>query len=103
MRGIERVEVHLADGVDDKPREMPRREPLADVGRHQKRLLAITRDEALAHPEMVLNPPDDTADLRDSLTRKRKRTRTPVSAGRVRGTPTVPPPWPFVAFVSAPA
>jgi hypothetical protein len=31
-----------------------------DVGRHQKRLLAITRDKALAHHEMVLNPPDDT-------------------------------------------
>ena len=39
---------------------MPRRQPLADVGRHQKRLLAITRDKALAHHEIVLNPPDDT-------------------------------------------
>ena len=57
---VERLEIHLADGVDDKPRQMPRRQPLADIGRHQKRLLAITRDEALAHHEMVLNPPDDT-------------------------------------------
>jgi hypothetical protein len=39
---------------------VPLRQPLADVGRHQERLLAITRDKALAHHEMVLNPPDDT-------------------------------------------
>jgi hypothetical protein len=41
------------------------------VGRHQKRLLAITRDKALAHHQMVLNPPDDH-DLRDSLMGKRR-------------------------------
>ena len=58
--GVERLEVHLGHGVDDKPREVPRRQPLADIGRHQKRLLAITRDKALAHHRMVLNPPDDT-------------------------------------------
>jgi hypothetical protein len=39
---------------------MPRRQPPAHIGRHQKRLLAITRDKALAHHEIVLNPPDDT-------------------------------------------
>jgi hypothetical protein len=51
---IERLQVHLRDRVDDKPRQMPRRQPLTNIGRHQKRLLAITRDEALAHHEMVL-------------------------------------------------
>jgi hypothetical protein len=34
---------------------VPRRQPLTDVGRHQERLLAITRDKALAHHEMVLS------------------------------------------------
>src|SRR5829696_7869570 len=57
---VEPVEVHLADGVDDKPRKMALRQPLPHIRRHQKRLLAITRDKALAHPQMVLNPPDDT-------------------------------------------
>jgi hypothetical protein len=50
---------------------MPRRQPLAHIGRHQKRLLTITRDEALSHLRIVLNPPDST-DIRDSLTRLRK-------------------------------
>jgi hypothetical protein len=57
---IERLEIHLRHRVDNKPREVPWRQPLADVGRHQKRLLAITRDKALAHHQMVLNAPDDT-------------------------------------------
>jgi hypothetical protein len=39
---------------------MPLGQPLTDIGRHQERLLAIARDEALAHRDMVLNPPDDT-------------------------------------------
>jgi hypothetical protein len=30
--GIKRVELDLVDGVDDKPREVPWRQPLADVG-----------------------------------------------------------------------
>src|SRR3954453_8144720 len=57
---IERLQIHLGHGVDHKPGEVPGRQPLTDVGRHQERLLAITRDKALAHHEMVLNPPDDT-------------------------------------------
>jgi hypothetical protein len=72
VSGVERLEIHLTGGIDDKPREMRRRQPLADVGRHQKRLLAITRDKALAHHEMVLNPPDSTPDLRDSHRRNRQ-------------------------------
>ena len=43
---------------------MPRRQPLTDIRRHQKRLLAITRDKALAHHQMVLNPPDATRLMR---------------------------------------
>ena len=39
-----------------KPREVALRQPLTHVGRHQKRLLAITRDEALAHHRNRLKP-----------------------------------------------
>ena len=51
---IESRQVHLRDRVDDKPRQMPRRQPLTHVGRHQKRLLTITRNKALAHHGIVL-------------------------------------------------
>ena len=51
---IERIEVHLRDRVDDKPRQVPRRQPLADIRRHQKRLLTITRDKALSRAAIVL-------------------------------------------------
>jgi len=34
--------------------QVPFRQPLAHIGRHQERLLAITRDEALRHDEIVL-------------------------------------------------
>jgi hypothetical protein len=44
---IERRQLHPRDGIDHKPREMALRQPLAHVRRHQKRLLAITRDEVL--------------------------------------------------------
>ena len=55
--GIESVEVHLRDGVDDEPREVLLGQPRADVRRHQERLLAITRDKALSHARNRLKPP----------------------------------------------
>ncbi len=66
---IEPVEIHLADGVDDEPREVPFRQPLSDIGRHQKRLLSITRDEALAHHRIVLNASDGTPTYATASTR----------------------------------
>ena len=51
---VKRLEVHLRNRVDDEPREMALRQPLPHIRRHQKRLLAITRDKALAHHPMVL-------------------------------------------------
>jgi hypothetical protein len=75
---IERVEIHLADGVNHEPREVPCRQPLSDFGRHQKRLLAITCDEALTHHRMVLNPPDDPATYATASPQRgsrRRRTR----------------------------
>src|SRR6185312_12068739 len=56
---IERLKIHRAHRVQHKPGQVPRRQPLTHVGRHQKRLITITRDETLSHHTMVLNPPDD--------------------------------------------
>jgi hypothetical protein len=53
---MERLEIHLLDRRQHKPRQMPIRQPVTHVRRHQKRLLTITRDEALSHHEIVLNP-----------------------------------------------
>ena len=58
--GIEPVEVHLANSIKDEPREVTFRQPLPHIRRHQKRLITITRDEALSHHQMVLNPSDGT-------------------------------------------
>jgi hypothetical protein len=93
--GIERLKVHLSDRVDDKPRQMPRRQPLTDVGRHQKRLLAITSNKALAHHEMVLNPPDDTptyATASPGCSRLRRRPRDACSGRAGVASPSRPLP-----------
>jgi hypothetical protein len=57
---IERLQLHLLDRRQHEPRQMILRQPLPNIRRHQKRLLTITRDEALTHCQMVLNPPDNT-------------------------------------------
>jgi hypothetical protein len=46
---VERRQIKLGDGVDHKPRQMPLGQPVTDVGRQQKRLLAVTTDEVLRH------------------------------------------------------
>jgi hypothetical protein len=47
---IERRQIHRADRVDHKPRQIAFPQPLPDVGRHQEHLLASTRQEVLRHP-----------------------------------------------------
>jgi hypothetical protein len=47
--GVERRRVHHPDGVDHKPRQVVLGQPLPDIRRQQKRLLAVTRDEVLRH------------------------------------------------------
>jgi hypothetical protein len=59
ISAIERRQIHARHDVDHKPREVILRQPLTHVGRQQKRLLAITRDEVLAHHGSLLNPPDN--------------------------------------------
>jgi hypothetical protein len=58
IRGIEHAQVHVRDGVDHKPRQMIRRQPLPHVRRQQKPLLTATFDEALRHAGMLLTRPD---------------------------------------------
>jgi hypothetical protein len=56
IRGIERVEIHVRDRVDHKPRQVIGRQPLPHVRRQQKPLLTPTFDEVLRHAEMLLTP-----------------------------------------------
>jgi hypothetical protein len=50
--------IHLRHRRQHKPREMPLRNPIRRIRRHQKRLLTTTRNEVLRHKRIVLNPPD---------------------------------------------
>jgi hypothetical protein len=61
---VERIEIHLGDGIDHESREVIHRQPLADIRRHQERLLTITRDKALSRLRIALNPPDATRHMR---------------------------------------
>jgi hypothetical protein len=54
----ERGQIHLRDRVDHKPRQVILGQPLAQARRQQQLLLAITRQEVLRHPRMVLTAPD---------------------------------------------
>jgi hypothetical protein len=69
--GIELAQIERRDRVDDEPREMPFRQPLVKARRQQQFLIAITRDEVLRHPGMVLTAPDRPAPLCNSLREKR--------------------------------
>ena len=64
--GIERVEIHLVDRVDHKPRQVIRRKPIPNIWRQQKPLLTHAFDEVLRHDRMVLIAADGTP-LRDSV------------------------------------
>jgi hypothetical protein len=49
IAGVELAQIHRRHRVEHEPREMALRQPVPHVGRHQKRLLAITANEALPH------------------------------------------------------
>lgn len=59
--GWQRVQVHLLDRAEHRPDEVILRQPISQRRRQQERLAAVTRDEVLTHPGMVLNRADDTA------------------------------------------
>jgi hypothetical protein len=67
---VERLELHRRHSIKHKPREVILRQPPAHVRRHQKRLLAITRDKPLRHARHRLKPPGRHPDLRDSPSRR---------------------------------
>jgi hypothetical protein len=58
---VERRQVKLVDGVDDKPRQVPLGQPLAQVGRQQQHLLTVTLQEVRTHSRIVLTAPDKPA------------------------------------------
>jgi len=58
---IERAQIHRVDGGNYEPREMIGRQPLIPAGRQQERLITVTPQEVLRHPEIVTTRPDDTA------------------------------------------
>jgi hypothetical protein len=55
--GVERAQIHLRHRVEHEPRKVRLRQPVADVGRQQKRLLAAGRMKVLAHARNRLNSP----------------------------------------------
>ena len=60
IRSQKRRQIELADRVDHESREVVLGQPLPQAGRQQQDLLAITRQEVLRHPAIVLNDPDET-------------------------------------------
>src|SRR3954453_5087015 len=76
----EGAQIHRVDGVEHEPREVVLRQPLAQARRQQQLLLAITRDEVLPHPQMVLTPPDGALcnSLDEKLEPRPLRTATPL-------------------------
>jgi len=60
IRPVERLQIKLRDGVDHEQREVIIGQPLAHARRQQQHLITITRDEVLSHPQILLNPSDDT-------------------------------------------
>jgi hypothetical protein len=45
----ERLQVHLRDGIENEPGEVVVGQPLAQVGRQEQLLVAVAREEVLAH------------------------------------------------------
>ena len=94
---VERAQIERRDGVDHEPRQMPLRQPLAQARRQQQLLLAITRDEVLRHPGMVLTAPDGPDPLRNSLHAKQQSAANLIRY-RKPGTGSDPPSCATAAF-----
>jgi hypothetical protein len=60
IRPVERVQVHLLDRAQHRPDEVILRQPIRQRRRQQHHLAAVTRDEVLTHPRIVINAPDGT-------------------------------------------
>jgi hypothetical protein len=60
IRHIERIQIKLADRLQNEPRQMVLRQPLLQARRQQQLLITIAPDEVLRHASIVLNLSDDT-------------------------------------------
>jgi hypothetical protein len=49
VRRVKRPQIHLLDRLQDEPDKVVLRQPLPQIGRHQKRLITVTRNESQAH------------------------------------------------------
>jgi hypothetical protein len=49
IRGRERAKVELVDDIEDEPGQVAGRQPLADVGWQQERLVAVTGADVVCH------------------------------------------------------
>src|SRR5215208_7703154 len=58
--GIKRREIQLPHGLQNEPRQVALGQPIAQVRRHQERLLTITPEEVLRHAQKSLNRPGQT-------------------------------------------
>src|SRR5215207_1015811 len=58
--GIKRRQIELLNDIEQIPRQMPPRQPVAHARRQQEVLLAIARQEVLRHPASLLNRSDRT-------------------------------------------
>jgi len=81
----ERRQIERIDRVQDEPGEVILREPLAQARRQQQLLLAITRDEVLRHPDIVLTPPDGPHAATSSVHSDRARSRRPIDSAMKAG------------------
>jgi hypothetical protein len=90
---VERGQIHRGNRVEHEPRQVALWQPLPHIGRHQERLLTITRDEPLRH-------------ARDRLKRLGRHptyaTASPGSATVAASHPCFSVPWIRAAIVPPP-
>jgi hypothetical protein len=53
---IERGEIHLLDGIHDRPHQVIPRQPVPQIRKHQKRLIPLTLNEILGHTRSLISP-----------------------------------------------
>ncbi|HLI16560.1 MAG TPA: hypothetical protein VKV23_10995 [Acidimicrobiales bacterium] len=65
--GVEGLNVHLVDAVEDEPREVIFWEPVGDRRREQLELIAFWGDEVVGHFPIVVIAPGQVVDLTRAL------------------------------------
>jgi hypothetical protein len=44
---VELAQIHLCDGVNHKPREVPLGQPIADIRRQEERMITVSGEEVV--------------------------------------------------------